>query len=250
MAGSNSAVLRDLPRNSPRPLYQQIQDSIIGKISSGQWGPGEKIPSENRLVDDLKVSRMTINRALRELTQRGYLERVHGVGTFVAEPPRHASLIEIQDISEEISESGSCHRAEVLHLKTVVVRGDIAARMELASGSRVFHILVMHYRNEVPIQIEDRYVNPEMAPEFKKTDFAATTPTQYLIGLYRPDEMEHIASAIMPDKKIAGMLKMRLSDPCLRLSRRTWKKGRVVTFVDFTYPGARYELGARYSTSS
>ena len=68
--------LTTLPRNSTRPLYRQIQDSILDKIRNGSWPPGEKVPSENTLVEDLGVSRMTINRALRELTQQGYLERV------------------------------------------------------------------------------------------------------------------------------------------------------------------------------
>ena len=242
--------LKALPRNSAVPLYQQIQDSIIDKIRSGEWARGEKVPSENTLADDLGVSRMTINRALRELTRSGYLERVHGVGTFVAEPPRHASLIEIQNIADEIHARGKVHRADLWHLQAEQAQGEVAQRMEVTPGTTVFHILMLHFQNDVPIQLEERRVNPQLVPNFLTTDFSKITPTQYLVSLYRPDEMEHIVRAIMPDEEMQEMLAITAAEPCLRLSRRTWKNGTVVTQADFTYPSTRYDLGARYSTNT
>ncbi|MCV6605496.1 MAG: histidine utilization repressor [Porticoccaceae bacterium] len=242
--------LKALPRNSAIPLYQQIQNTIVDKIRSGEWAKGEKVPSENTLVEDLGVSRMTINRALRELTQRGYLERVHGVGTFVAEPPRHASLIEIQNIADEIHAQGKTHRADLWHLQAEQAQGEVARRMEVAPGTTLFHIVMLHFQNDVPIQLEERWVNPQLAPDFLTTDFSEITPTQYLIGLYRPDEMEHIVRATLPDEETQEMLAIPATEPCLQLSRRTWKGDAVVTLVDFTYPSTRYDLGARYSTNN
>ena len=239
-----------VPRNSKRPLYQQIQESILDKIRSGEWPPGEKVSSENTLVEELQVSRMTINRALRELTHRGYLERVHGVGTFVAEPPRHASLIEIQDIAVEIRNQGKVHHADIREINTRVAGNAIAERMEVASGSELFHIVMLHFQNDIPIQLEERWVNPKLAPGFLTTDFSSITPTQYLISLIRPDEMEHIVRAIMPDDEMQEVLAIPATEPCLRLSRRTWKNSTVVTTADFTYPSTRYNLGARYSTDN
>ena len=54
--------------HAPKALYQQVKAHILEKIESGQWPPDTKIPSENQLVKTLKVSRMTVNRALRELS--------------------------------------------------------------------------------------------------------------------------------------------------------------------------------------
>lgn len=240
--------LQTLPRDTARPLYQQIKDSILDKIRRAEWPPGAKVPSENTLVEELGVSRMTINRALRELTQQGYLERVHGVGTFVAAPPRHASLIEIRDIAEEIRNAGNTHRADIWLLQEEEADAAIAQRMEIAVGSRLFHIVMLHYQNDVPIQLEDRYVNPALVPDFLTVDFSAHTPTEYLIGLFRPDEMEHIVQAVMPDEETRKMLAVDATEPCLKLSRRTWVNNGVVTSVTFTYPSSRYDLGARYST--
>jgi len=245
-----STELDALPRDSTRPLYQQIKDQILEKVRSAEWLPGQRVPSENTLVAALGVSRMTITRALRELTQQGHLQRVHGVGTFVATPARHASLIELRNIAEEIRERGMRHHAQVLGLEQTRCDAALAVEMELPPGTVVFHIELVHFQDNEPIQLEDRYVNPAMAPEFLSADFQTITPTQYLIGLFRPDEMEHVVQAAMPDATSCQRLAIPAAEPCLRLRRRTWKNGEVVTVATLLYPSSRYDLGARYSTDA
>jgi GntR family histidine utilization transcriptional repressor len=241
-------TLSALPRDTARPLYQQIKDAILDKVRSGVWLPGERLPSENKLVSELGVSRMTITRALRELTEQGHLQRVHGVGTFVARPQRHASLIELRNIADEIRERGMLYRAEVLRLEQTECDAALADSMESAPGAAVFHIELVHYQDRQPIQLEDRYVNPEMAPGFLAADFERVTPTQYLIDRIRPEEMEHIVQATLPDPVSCRHLGIPDNEPCLRLLRRTWSRGRVVTAVSLLYPSSRYDLGARYAT--
>lgn len=238
-----------LPRNTTLPLYQQIQDTIEEKINSGEWVKGTKIPSENTLVEELGVSRMTINRALRELTQKGYLERAHGLGTFVVQPPRHTSLIEITDIAEAITEEGKQHHAEIWLLQSESSEDDVAERMEIKPGSNLYHITMLHYQNDVPIQIENRWVSP-IVPEFLNLDFKSNNPTQYLMERFRPEEIEHIVTAKLPDEDAQEMLAISREEPCLCLSKRTWRSGGVVTYVNFTSPGSRFELGSKYPTKT
>lgn len=73
------------PRSAPAPFYEKVKQAISEKIHSGVWRPHDRIPSEAELVAQFGFSRMTINRALRELTDEGLLVRLQGVGTFVAE---------------------------------------------------------------------------------------------------------------------------------------------------------------------
>lgn len=240
--------LSTLPRGTDRPFYQQIKDTILHNIRSGVWLPGEKVPSEHALVEELGVSRMTVNRALRELTQLGHLKRVHGVGTFVAEPTSHASLIALKNIADEIRADGKHYHADVLLLRERRAGTATARQMQLASGDKVFHIVVVHYQDQVPIQLEDRFVNPLAAPDFLKVDFSETTPTEYLMSLFRPDEIEHKVQAVMPNAEVKEALRIADTEPCLRLVRRTWKTGAVVTFASFLYPSSRYDLVARYTT--
>jgi len=229
------------------PIYQQIKIAITDKIKNGFWPPGHMIPSENQLASELGASRMTINRPLRELTAEGLLKRVHGLGTFVAEPPRQASLIELRSIADEIKMQGKAYRAEVLELSSVEAPEDIAQHMGIASGRPLFHVVVVHYQDEVPIQLEMRWVNPEKVPTFLDIDFTSTTPTSYLIS---QNELEHVVEAVMPDELMATHLAVPNTEPCLKLKRRPWEGGVVVTSVDMIYPSSRYQLGARYAPNS
>jgi len=239
----------DISKASPEPIYQQIKKTIQRRIESGDWVAGQKLPSENDLVVALDVSRMTINRALRELTQQGLIKRVHGLGSFVAEAPRHASLIELQDIALEIAQDGKRHSSQVLELDAVTTQPDVAARMGLPAGSRIYYLRAVHHQDGLPIQLESRYVNPAVMPDFIDQDFTIMTATSYLLQQFKPDEMEHRVRAVMPDQAVRELLAMQGSEPCLQLIRRTWSNGQVVTYVTLTYPGDRYELGARYATT-
>ncbi|MCG6889746.1 MAG: histidine utilization repressor [Gammaproteobacteria bacterium] len=239
----------DISKGAPEPIYQQIKNTIQQHIASGEWEAGQKLPSENELVAALKVSRMTINRALSELTQEGLIKRVHGLGSFVAERPRHASLIELQDIALEVARDGKQHRSWILRQLTMPADVHIAAQLELPIGSQVFHLSAVHYQDDLPIQLESRYVNPAAMPHFIEQDFNRMTATAYLLEQFKPDEMEHRVSAMMPDVQSCELLAMQAGQPCLQLTRRTWRQQQVVTYVTLTYPGDRYELGARYATN-
>jgi len=232
------------------PLYQQVKDRVLHRIASGEWPPGKKIPSENQLVRQLGMSRMTINRAFRELSQEGVLLRVAGVGSFVAEPPHHASLIELRDIAEEVRAEGSEHSARVCRCRREPADEALAHRMEMKPGAEVFHVTLVHRRDELPIQLEDRWVSPLVVPDFLDLDFTVVTPSEHLLRTIRPDEMEHIVQAMIPDASTCQLLAIPPTEPCLRLERRTWNYDRVVTFARLIYPSSRYALEARYALPS
>jgi len=245
----NNETVTLINKDSAQPLYKQIKDAINNRISQGQWRPGQKIPSENAMVDSLKVSRMTVHRALRELTREGVLKRVHGLGTFINEAPQHASLIQLKDIAQEITDRNQRHTSKILVQLKIKASAEIAAKMELDQATEVFYMETIHYQEDVPIQLEQRYVNPGLVPDFMNIDFSSQTSTHYLISLFRPDEMEHRVQAVLADEKTAEILMINRSQPCLKLSRRTWKTNQVVTFVTMLYPGHLYDLAARYSTN-
>jgi GntR family histidine utilization transcriptional repressor len=235
-------------RHAPEPIYEQIKRAISDRIQRGDWRAGVKLPSENDLVATLGVSRMTINRALRELAQQGVIRRVHGVGSFVAQPPRHASLIEVKDIALEVAADGGQHRCEVITLETRAADASVAARLALAPDEPVYYLEAVHFGDGQPILHESRYVRRDYATAFIDQDFTAITSTAWLLRLGQPDEIEHIVTAVNPSPALRERLQVDHHEPCLQLSRRTWTHGRVVTWATLTHPGSRYDLAARYST--
>ena len=68
---------------SAKPMYQKIRERLERDISGGRYAAGEKFPSEAALVGRFGASRITVGRAVRELQERGLLDRVAGSGTYV-----------------------------------------------------------------------------------------------------------------------------------------------------------------------
>jgi GntR family histidine utilization transcriptional repressor len=232
--------------DAPEPLYQQVKQYVIDGIRAGEWGNAKRLPSENFLVSQLNVSRMTVHRALRELKSEGVIVRVPGRGTFVsAEKPR-STLLETRDIAEEIRGRGASYRCRVIALGKACADKDIAAALNLKAGDTVFHSAIVHEENGDPVQFEERWINPVVAPGYLEQDFTARTPHRYLIMCAAITEVEHVLHAIRPDARVRGFLKITSEEPCLLLVRRTWAGSTAATRSLFIYPGGRYSLGGRY----
>lgn len=224
--------------------YQIIKSSIAGGIASGQWQVGEVLPSENALCKRFAVSRMTVNRAMRELARERLIHRVPGRGSFVAEPVAQSGLVQIRNIADEIVARGSVHRSVVLTLGWADATDDVA---EFLGARRVFHSVLVHCENEAPLQIEDRFVAPEMAAGYLDQDFACVTPNAFLMRVAPLSDVEHVVQAVAASTDVASLLGVDLGSPCLVVHRKTWSGGRPVSVALLYHPGARFRLSGRFS---
>jgi GntR family histidine utilization transcriptional repressor len=230
---------------TPEPLYQKVKRHILERIAASALVEGAQVPSENELTRELGVSRMTAHRALRELTAEGVLRRVQGAGTFVAASKPESALFEVRNIAEEIAARGGEHSAEVLQIEAVRATAEEAVALEIKAGMRLFHSVILHREDGLPVQIEDRHVSPAFAPNYRRQDFTRATPKEYLMGLRVPDAVEHAVEAILPDRRQQKLLAIPAGEPCLLLTRRTWCQGTVVSRARLLHPGRRYRLAGR-----
>jgi len=228
------------------PLYARVKHRIRDAIASGEWPPGHRVPSESQLVREMGVSRMTVNRALRELTADGLLLRVQGVGTFVAEQKPHAALFDTSSIADDIAARGHRHAAEVVRLERVAAPATTAQAFDLPEGALLFHSLVVHSDDRVPVLLEDRWVDADLAPGYLDQDYATTTAHDYLMSIAPPARVEHIVEAVVADNEERRLLKIGAHEPCLLMRRRTWWGDRVVSAARLLYPGTRYRLEGRF----
>ena len=229
-----------------QPLYLQVKQHILDNIGSGKWGASTRVPSENDIVKTFGVSRMTANRALRELQDEGVLVRIAGVGSFVAEASAHGHPLEIRGIDTEIRERGSVHRSEIVSLEKVRAAADLAADFGVAARTELFSSVIVHFENDRPIQLEDRYVLPQLAPDYLRMDFKQTTPHEYLIKVAPLQQAEHLLRAQMPDDRTRKLLLMKKDEPCLVVIRRTWTADQIASVARLYHPGSRYELSGRF----
>jgi GntR family histidine utilization transcriptional repressor len=234
-----------LPRRALAP-YARVKQHLKQELARGRFAPGALMPSEAELVARFGVSRMTVHRALRELQAEGLVERVQGVGTFAAQLHRVASTLTIRDLQEEIAARGHAHRARVQLARAERAGAALAERLGLAAGDTVFHTLIVHCEDELPLQCEDRYVNPACAPDYLSVDFTQTTPTHYLLEVAPLWEAQVAIEAAAPTAREARLLGVARGTPCLVVTRRTVSRGLPVTLARLVHPGTRYLLEGRF----
>jgi GntR family histidine utilization transcriptional repressor len=237
MAKSNTAL---------QPLYLQVKRHILDNIGSGKWGASARVPSENDIVKSFGVSRMTANRALRELQDEGVLVRIAGVGSFVADALAHGHPLEIRGIDAEIRERGHVHRSQIVSLEKVRAVAELAQDFGVAARTELYCSVIVHFENDSPIQLEDRYVLPRLAPDYLRMDFQRTTPHEYLVAAAPLQQAEHVLRAEMPDERTRKLLLMKKHEPCLVVIRRTWAADQIASVARLYHPGSRYELSGRF----
>jgi GntR family histidine utilization transcriptional repressor len=148
--------------------YQRIKEYILDRVHGGHWREGDQVPSEHELLRRFRVSRMTVNRALRELTAEQVLTRVKGSGTFVARPKYASTLVAIRSIAQEIEARGHKHTCDVLSVERIKAGSEFAAQFELNGRAPLFHSRLLHREDDVPIQVEERWVNAPLAPDYDR----------------------------------------------------------------------------------
>ncbi|MAD16359.1 MAG: histidine utilization repressor [Alteromonadaceae bacterium] len=232
-----------------QPRYIQIKSAIIDSIEAGKMKPGDKVDSENQLAEIFKVSRMTARRALTELVDEGVLARSQGLGTFVNDHRPMSSLLEIRSIDDEILQRGHTYSNQVLTQLKVKATSEQGAWLDVPTGTELFHTCIVHYENELPVQLEDRLVNPQWAPDYLTQDFSQTTANHYLNSVAPLTQADHAIEAILPTQYVAKSLAIEPNQPCLQVSRRTFSAKGIVSYALLFHPGNRYRIGGHLDFS-
>jgi len=230
-----------------QPLYETVKNYVLDHIRDGSWIPGDRVPSENELVTSLSVSRMTANRALKELTQEGLLVREHGRGTFVAARRMRSHPLEIRSIKEDITARGDAYGVRVIAAEMVAATADVALDMAVDVGAELIYLRLVHFADGVAQQLEDRYVRASLAPELLSLDFNEISPTSFLLNKVPLHSAEHTVRAALPCAVDAKDLAMRSSDPVMIINRKTTSEGQVASVVTFVHPADQFELSGTFA---
>ena len=228
------------------PAWQRIRQHLLDRIHAGEWGEGDRIPSETELCEQFDVARMTVSRALNELVAEQVLTRVKGSGTFVAPTRYQSTLVEIRNIADEIAARGHQHSARVLVLEALRANEELAAVMDVPPGERLFHSRILHCENNSPLQFEERWVNPTIVPDYLQQDFSQITPNAYLMRVAPLERVAFAIEARQPDAAIRRQLDMGAHEPCLLLTRRTWSRGKIATAARLWHPGSRQQFTGQF----
>jgi len=155
-------------------------------------------------------------------------------------------MIELRDIAEEIRRRGGEHSSEQRLLQDEIAPQAVAVIFGVAAGTPLFHSIILHRENGAPIQFEDRWVNPEVVPDYMNQNFERMTPGEYLWTVVPSPHVEHVLEARMPLPPVRKALEMRDGEPCLLLHRRSLVDNKTIARGWFWHPGSRYRMGTQF----
>lgn len=223
-------------------LHRRIGADIERRILSGEWQPGARVPTEAELQAEYGCARMTVSKALTDLSARGLILRRRRAGSVVARPPVHSAVLDIPDIAAEIEARGMAYGYERLE------RSERATTDEEAwLGDRVVVVACLHRADGAPFAVERRLIGLAATPDAADESFETISPGGWLLKRAPWTEAEHRIAAVAADRETALRLDLAAGEACLKLERRTWADGLGVTWAWQTFPGQAYDLVARFS---
>lgn len=232
---------------SDQAPYQRIKESLLQRVKSGDWRPGDTIPGELQLADDFSCARATVHRALRELADEGIFERRRKAGTRVAVPTGRSVALDIPLVDQEIRATGAEYGYRLLARALEQLPPVAAESLDRAPGEQALHLTCLHYADRRPFQVEDRWIDPGTVPEALDAPFDEEGPNAWLLRNVPWTDAEHAIFASAADKDVAAALSIPSSSPVLAVERRTWNQKGPVTFVRFFYPGESYRLRTSFA---
>lgn len=239
VAGRNGAA--------PVSLHQRILSEIQGKILSGEWGPGRRIPVEHELMRHYKCSRMTVSKVLTQLAQAGIIERRRKIGSFVRRPHSQSAVLSIPDIKAEVGALGLPYEYEILHRQKRKSTREDRALLGAGENVPVLDILCRHNAKDQPFALEQRLINLESVPQAAAETFTDLSPGAWLLRQVPWMVAEHRIRAAGAEGDSATLLKIKPKTPCLIIERTTRGTDSTITFVRLTYPGNLHELVASFT---
>ena len=241
------------------PAYQRIKNAILDNIHSGKWQAGNAISTEMALAEEFGVSRMTVNRALKELSEERVLERRQGSGTFVAQQQFNHTFVEVRNIAQDLKSANRDYQAHVVSKRAITasmlddeMRGkfdlDTAVVSSDSEDTRIseiavlYEVKIVHFADGQPIQFEERWVDAKKVPQFLEQDFSVVNTSDYLIAKSPLERGSYTIRAVAAPDEIANALQVAPQSPTLVLRRQTYSAGRVLTFVKMWHAGDRYQF--------
>lgn len=235
----------------PATLHERILNEVRENIVSGNWPPGHRIPFEIEMAAAYGVSRMTVNKALTQLTREGYLERRRKGGTVVVRPRGQSAVMQIGDIGEEVRATGASYGFRLVHSALRLSDAETQPLLRpLRNGRPVRELEYVHVSNGAPFCHERRLINLGAVPEAETADFSTQQAGAWLLRQIPWSTAEHVIRAVTPTAPVARHLALGAPAPCLEVTRRTAFEDRPVTFARFTYPGDAHQLVAVFSPQS
>ncbi|MCX6066195.1 MAG: GntR family transcriptional regulator [Chloroflexi bacterium] len=234
-----------LDRTSFKPLYFQISDALHNLIEVSDLRPGDRLPSENEIVNQFKISRNTARRALNALIVDGVAYTIQGKGTFVAPARTRTGLLNLTSFSEDVKSRGYVPGSRLLSFSREIPPPKIAQALQVRPGGETFKIDRLRLANGEPMAINTSYLSVALVPQLESINLETGSLYAYLedqLGL--PIEYgERIIKGGSAFEYEANLLHIPTAYPVVIAEGPSYLiDGSPIEYTKIIYRGDRYEF--------
>ena len=220
--------MKRLQSISSSPLYHQLMQRIADDIEKGNYPVGSRIPPEHELEETYQVSRVTVRRALAELTSEGLLERKQGKGTFVSTPRISQDLKSIHSFSDSCKKNGVRSGTRVVHVTEIDADNADIQDLNLRSGDKVVETLRIRSADGEPVVLEKNHFSTVYSYLANENLNGSLYNVLRDYGV-EPREATHEISLAFATESQAKLLGVEVGSPLMRLKEVVFdQKGRAL----------------------
>jgi GntR family transcriptional regulator len=227
------------------PLYQQLYEQLEGRIRSGQWKPGDRIPPESELITQYEVSRITVRKVLDMLVAEGLLVRERGRGSFVASPKLEQGMTTIVSFTDDMRQRGFSPGTRIIFMGLVPAPRAIADALSVPEGEELARIDRLRLADEQPMCVEESFLIHRHLPGILEHDLVNDSLREIKHREYgiRWSRARQTIQAVPAAPEIARLLSVKTGAPLLFFDRVTFSQDNVaMEYLRIYYRADRYIL--------
>jgi len=231
-------------KNSPIPLYYQLEEHIKELIEEGELKPGDALPPEREYAEKYQISRMTVRQAFTQLVNNGYLYRIQGKGTFVADRRIEQALQGLTSFTEDMKARGLKPDSQLIVFEIIPATIQIANQLSITEYSPVYEIKRVRLADGVPMAIETNYISANLIKGLTE-EIVNQSLYGYIEGQLnlQIDNASQVIESSVASQSEAKLLNINKGAPIMLIQRNTYlKDGTPVEFVKSVYRADRYKF--------
>lgn len=236
---------KELDFSGRTQLYFQLYDILLGKITSGEYKPGELLPTENDLIQAYGISRITVRKAMDMLMNDGLIIKRRGYGTCVQPKKVEQTMKRVLHFSEEMQKKGFQSTTNMLSNEMLPASKIVADALQIAEGTPLVRVTRLRYANGVPLCLEIAHLVYERCPEVYGTDFSERSLRHFLEQKYQivwTNATQKIY-AINASAKVAAQLDVKENSALIYIERvSSTADGKPGEYLQSYYRGDSYYL--------
>jgi GntR family histidine utilization transcriptional repressor len=224
-----------------RHSWKDIRDLINGRILDQTFAPGDKLPKDEDLAEELGCSRATVQRAMQDLSDSGIVERRRKGGTTVRADPVTRATLDIPIARKEVEQKGSTYGYQAVRRTLTETPLPIAARFGLSAPEKMLRIEALHLADRRPYIYEDRWISTRTVPEILDVDLEVNSANEWLVHNKPYSRCDIRLYAIKANAYYAELLDTEENEALFVTERTTWiGDDPITTVISVAAPG--YQL--------